>query len=262
MLALEWAKDYLDHGYNIIPSLAKTKRPPFAWKEYQERRSTYAEVEGWFSQNPNWNLSVVCGDSNRLVVVDADDADSITFCNLHLTETPFKVQTRKGVHFYYRHPGGYVASRTRVHSVYPIDIRGDGGLATGLGSIHETGYVYQLYQDSDLVSILDLPVYNIEWFPIATPKAFNRMKVTAGPMEKAMRFIDKQERAGSGIRNQVAFKIAAALTHDFALTEDQAMSLLLTWNERNDPPLPEAEIKTIVKSSIHSARNPIGNWLH
>ena len=51
-----------------------------------------------------------------------------------------------------------------------------------------------------------------------------------------------------GGRNASAMKHAAALTRDFALSDSDAWALLQSWNETNNPPLSEAELRKTLAS--------------
>lgn len=257
---LNLAIDYLDHGFTVIPSLRESKRPPFAWKEFQTRKTTQEEASVWWTSHPEWNIALVCGATSGLIVVDADDDESTRFCKVHLDPTPFRVQTAKGMHFYYQHPGGRIQSKARIHPTLAVDVRADGGLATGIGSTHKTGFVYRLDTDCDMASPLTLPRYNPEWFPLARPPiSLPRVTASGSSLERATRYMAVIPGTGSGIRNQSAYRLAVVLTRDFALDIDTSFALLWGWNEKNDPPLPRDELLAIVKSSLVSGSFPIGN---
>jgi hypothetical protein len=262
---LDKALDYFDHGYNVIPILSN-KKPAIPWKTYQTQKVTYNDIVNWWTVAPGLNIAVVCGAISQVVVVDADDEESIKYCKLHLDPTPFRVKTRKGMHFYYRHPGGRVQNQTRGllredgKGKWNIDVKADGGSATGLGSIHQTGYVYQLDDQCEMFSPHDLPYYDQAWFPIAPVKRIMTSKINYSKdiNIRADHYVNSIPGVGKGQRNHAAFRVAASLTHDFGLSYETALSLTLGWNLKNDPPLPDSEIAIIVASSERSGRNPIG----
>ena len=258
---LDHARDYMDHGYWVIPTIREDKKPAIPWKIYQTQRPTYDELESWFSQDRN--LAVVCGEHSLTVVIDADDKEAEDWVKENCLPSNFRVRTRKGCHFYYRHPGTPVQSKARVIPGLNLDVRGDGGLATGLGSIHESGHRYQLDGYSDLVSVHDLRVFDPGWFP--KPVIIKRDKVPYEGIDKfdrASRYIKAIDGSGEGVRNQTAFQVAAAVVRDFALDEDQGMILMMEWNDLNDPPLHESEIVAVVKSAIQHGRKPYGAKLN
>ena len=263
MTILDRAKDYLDHGYWVIPTYRATKKPAIEWKLYQTQRPTYEDIEAWFSCDRN--IGVVCGEGSGTVVIDADDAAAEVWVKSNCAPTPFRLRTRKGCHFCYRHPGSHVQTKARVIPGLNVDVRGDGGLATGLGSIHETGHLYHLDGAADLVSVHNLPLFDHAWFPKPLVAQTPREKAPyegIDRFDRASRYINVISGAGKGNRNQTAFQVATAVVRDFALDYEQGMVLMLSWNDQNDPPLPESEISTVVKSAIQAGRKPVGNKLN
>lgn len=261
---LEVAIDYSSHGYCVIPTIPGTKKTPIRWKEFQSRKPTEDELHRWFSSG-KYNLAVVCGAISNCVVVDADSLEAITWVHLTLPPTPFVVATRKGKHFYYQHPGHHVQSKARKLADPPVDIRADGGLAQGFGSTHETGFIYHIPAIYDLVAPSDLPMYCPSWFPEADvprlPSLSRPANTDLGAYQRAARYITRVPGAGTGIRNDSAFRLAACLVRDFALEQPEAEALMEQWNQTNDPPLRADEIRTIVTSAVSSGNRPIGGKL-
>ncbi|NMC48706.1 MAG: hypothetical protein GYA47_04645 [Desulfovibrio sp.] len=59
-------------GLSVLPTRKDTKAPLTAWKPYQGRPATRAEIERWFSA-PNTALALVCGSvSGNLEMLDFD----------------------------------------------------------------------------------------------------------------------------------------------------------------------------------------------
>lgn len=252
------ALDYYDHGYWVIPTIRGQKKAAVKWREFQTVKPTLAQVNGWFSVERN--IGVICGAGSNTVVVDADDEDAERWVRTNCLPTPFRVRTRKGCHYYYRHPGVAVASKPRVIPGINVDVRGDGGLATGIGSVHETGFVYTVDRDSDMVAPSELPMFDPSWFPKPRmPRTDTRGQFYGlGGFDRAERYIRAIPGAGEGMRNQTAYHVAASVVRDFALDFEQGMSLLTEWNKLNDPPLPESELACVVRSCLTSGRQPVG----
>jgi len=256
------ALDLYDHGYNPIPTIRGLKSTPVKWGKYQSQRVTLDEIHEWFDEG-DYNVAVVCGFISNCVVVDADSPEAIKYLSLTLPPTPMVVHTSKGQHWYYRHPGTHIQSKARVLDNPPVDIRADGGLAQGLGSIHKSGDIYKLGEGKDLLSPFDLPLYEEVWFPMSSIPKINlsRVPISGDSMVRAAKYVDKVEPAGKGLRNTTAFRVAAILTHDFGLALSQAESLLVGWNQKCDPPLAEDELKIIIQSAVTTGRFPIGGKL-
>lgn len=255
----DWVGIYLENGYWVIPTVRADKKPAIFWKEYQTVKPTSEEVDGWFARGDR-NIGVICGGASGVVVIDADDAAAESWVRTNCGFSPFRVKTRKGTHFYYRHPGGHVQSKARVITGINVDVRGDGGLATGAGSIHDTGHVYCLDVGSDIVSVQDLPVYDPGWFPkpVITQPADRKAYEGMDRFDRAARYMDRIPGVGNGLRNQSAFQAAASVVRDFGLDLPQGMALMMEWNTRNDPPMPLAELEATVKSALASGRLPLG----
>lgn len=257
MTPLDWALEYWDYGYSLIPLVPASKKPMIAWKKYQQSRATREEVLSWWQQDPCCNIGLVCGRHSGLVVIDADDKESETYMKIHLDPTPMRVRTRKGVHFYYRHPAMSIQSKARV--ALAIDKRADGGLATGLGSVHSSGFVYCLDDGASLVSIRDLPIYKPAWFPEPAPMAPPKVRHSdLDASSRAQAYVDAIEGVGSGQRNEMAYRVAAVVVRDFAQDPRDALAIVSSWNDRCDPPLPLRELADICKSAQRSGRRSIG----
>lgn len=261
----QWALYHLDHGYCPIPTVSGTKGACIPWKTWQTARPTREEVESWWPEGIARNIALVCGAFHGLVVVDADDKEAVHFAKLQFGPTPYRVLTRRGMHLYYRHPGPGIHVQTKAH-VYgekgpAIDVRGDGGMITALGSIHASGVVYRLDNGADIISVRDLPLWDSHWVPSPrpmVPPSLDRSFAGSG-LERAERYLDKIEGAGKGGRNQHTFRVAASVVRDFGLSEEQGWALMSLWNaQKNDPPLPEDELRVIVKSCLQSGRAPLG----
>jgi KaiC/GvpD/RAD55 family RecA-like ATPase len=148
------------------------------------------------------------------------------------------VETGKGFHVYYRHPGGEVRNGVRVGRVddVVIDIRGDGGYVVAPPSIHESGRNYQWLQEGEL-SLL--------------PEMFRRGAVPAGSVSAVsvsdlVRAYSERDRllagVGPGERNHAAAKIAGYFIAT-CKTPDAAWAAVQLWNKQNDPPLDDRELR-------------------
>lgn len=76
---LKSALHYHNEGLNVIPIVYKDKKPALpTWEEYHTRRSTTAEIKGWFGNGKQYNLGVVHGAvSDNYVSIDLDNDTGI-----------------------------------------------------------------------------------------------------------------------------------------------------------------------------------------
>jgi hypothetical protein len=160
---------YLKRGLSIIPietidpslhdpgktTFDRNKKPTILWEQFQKRHATPEEVASW---GERINLAIVTGEISGLVVLDVDgDAGRESLKSLGpLPRTP-TVKSHRGHHYYFKHPGGRVSTRSGVRP--GIDIRGDGGYIVAPPSMHESGTPYRWVDGASLdnVAFADLP---------------------------------------------------------------------------------------------------------
>jgi len=120
-------RSLLHVGLSIIPIYPRSKRPRIAWRPYQERHATAAEVREWFERWPGARLAIVTGAISRVVVIDVDDPAERSWAEARFGVSPLVARTpRGGCHLYLRHPGGHVHNATKIDG-HAVDRRADGG---------------------------------------------------------------------------------------------------------------------------------------
>ena len=65
------AQKYRTMGFNVIPT-REDKRPHIPWTEYQNRKVTAGEIDGWWSKYPDANPAIITGGISNLTVLDID----------------------------------------------------------------------------------------------------------------------------------------------------------------------------------------------
>jgi len=75
---------------------------------------------------------------------------------------------------------------------------------------------------------------------------------------RARLYADKWPGVAEGSRNVEAVKHAACLQRDFALSEDDAFPIFESWNNRNEPPLSESELRGCLSNGRKYGNHPIG----
>jgi hypothetical protein len=212
------------------------KVPAIAWRDYQTRLPTDAELVAWFS-GPAMNLAVVTGAISDVIVIDADDPDALRWCTHRLPYTPWQTRTARGFHLWYRHPGVAVHNRARLETRdgrLAIDVRGDGGFVIAPGSIHASGAVYQLAGDWT-VPRADLPRFWPGWLqrrritsPSPAPSPATRP--TGDLVARARRYLAAipPPEIGCGSDNKTLYA-ACRLLRGFGLSASAAEILLWEW---------------------------------
>ena len=224
---LDYALEYLHKGYSVIPITYKGKTPISSWQEYQKRHPTTEELYKWFSTG-NSNIAIITGKISNLVVVDIDDNNAYRWAQENFDTDTLTVKTSRGYHLYYRYPQNAQISNTVHFNNYKIDIRGDGGYVVAPPSIHENGSQYRWLNPD--VPIKPLPTLFLEQ-----------------QSQKSSVSVDLLKGVPKGMRNETLTKIAGMLFGK-GMSFDDALSFCATWNNLNEPPLPEKEVLKTVKS--------------
>jgi hypothetical protein len=195
------------------------------WRDFDELVKHY--IEG---NNP----SVITGwrGSTGKVVVDTDDTDQEYWVSTHLPPTPWMVQTRRGWHRYYDHPGpdSMVRSAPRVvDGVKVCDVKGEGGQVVALGGV-VAGFEYtptRRWLVSD-----PLPVFDPTWFEPGehagvpgSAAAYSARRFTASDgleaLERAVAYAQAETTpifaSGSGMGDQTLFEVALKIRRGFPL---------------------------------------------
>ena len=251
---MELALAYAEHGISVVPLQRHNKVPPKelgSWEKYKKQQPTTEEINTWFKDRNDLVVALVCGD---FIVADADTPEAVAWADKNLPPTPFKVTTGKGVHYYYNNPENfttYVAKRTvGCDPAKLIDIRGTGGLIIAPHNIHASGAIYmpKVIHDWQLDDISDLPDFTKELWVMITGAEKSNGKPIQTPLSL--------DGVSQGSRNDQAARIAGYLIAK-NLNTDFVHFFVDSWNQQNDPPLPDSEIKTTVNSiqKTHDRKN-------
>jgi putative DNA primase/helicase len=154
---LSIAKEYVKRGFSVIPLQQRGKKPALpSWREFQGRRATEEELNSWFGNGSCKNIGIIAGTISELVILDADSAEAVEWCEANLPQTP-SVNTARGRHYYFRYKDG-IRNSVNVNGM-ELDVRGEGGYVVAPPSVHETGVSY-LWVDGkslDDVALADFP---------------------------------------------------------------------------------------------------------
>jgi hypothetical protein len=165
------AREYVDRGWNVFPLSINTRRPLNEWKTYQTEFVHPDEIDDWEDQgapykNPNnaghtkpFNLALVTGKISGVVVVDCDNKEAVDFAKRNGLTSPIAVKTTRGMHYYFKHPGGGIELRNKVgtnpgynwYSVPGLDFRGDGGYVVAPPSIKIGGNIHEVVHEYHFV---------------------------------------------------------------------------------------------------------------
>jgi len=253
---LNHAMRYLELGWSIIPLTPRGKKPNknliSSWKEFQKRRPTREEVYKWFGEHKS-NIGIVGGEISNLLIVDIDGQKGLNSIQ-KLKERGFAfpitphVKTGKGYHMYF-----YIedAVGNKVNLLPGIDIRCEGGYVVAPPSVHKNGSLYRWESfdvfDEDKFILQLAPKWLIEMINKPTNINIDSNDVVMENDEDDWVTMLLEKGVQEGARNDSATRLAGYFIGK-GLNKLHVFSLLKAWNLKNNPPLPEKELHTIVDS--------------
>lgn len=229
---LAQALKYLKQGFSIIPVRGKTCLLQ-SWSEYQTRKPTKEEVENWFFELNPTGIAIVTGKISGIVVLDVEkDAD---VSGIDIPQTPTVKTGGGGWHYYFKHPGN-AEIKNFIRFKPEMDFKADGGYVIAPPSQHKSGTRYEWLSGFNRARLADIPAWLLEDIsPKQTqPKDWERIL----------------EGVPEGERHTYAVSLVGKLFRHLPMDEWKTVALPLveSWNERNNPPLPEDELMQIVRS--------------
>lgn len=216
------------YRFSVLPIGRESKKPLVKWIHLQKRRPTMDEILEW----PKENLAIVTGAISNLVVVDCDCREDAEWFWRHRGKSPTIVQTKRGFHFYFRHPGERVMSGTRIQGHY--DVKGDGGYVLAPPSLHGEGAYLWV---KPLLEADKLPVFQTQWRPASEPEGGYEAAIRDG-VAYIQRIVAVAGQAGHDTTYRAVWALRNA-----GLRESEALLALQEWNRTNaDPPWTEREL--------------------
>lgn len=204
------------------------------------------KIAEWWTMWSDANVGVVTGAVSGIVVVDIDPAKGGTKTRSTIEEhgkrkLP-KTKTAKtggdGLHLVFKHPGSEI--KNSASKIGPgLDIRGDGGYIVAAPSVHASGKKYQWLDGAELI---DAP----QWLVDLAQKTAPARKVT-GPVGDSI---------PDGQRDDTLTSLAGSMRRRGMGVEEIYAALLVTNENRCDPPLPTDDVRKIAESVSRYAPAP------
>jgi len=253
---VEIAIKNLSLGLSVIPVAGKiyagnspeaAKRPLVKWTPYQSKLPSEKEVRYWYSKFPDAGVAIITGKISGIVVVDFDAPEAIQFAKeKELLNTPLVI-TGRGLHAYYKYPGKI--NNTVNLMEMKIDIRGDGGYVIAPPTIHWNG---QAYRWAEGKSIEEIPLREF-------PEIF--LDIDRDNHNSRTPLRDIYQGVEEGRRNVSLTRLAGSWIKD-KLSMTECIDMALAWNQRNNPPLCEDEVRKAVVSIWQRHRKNSKNILY
>jgi len=176
------------------------------------------------------NYGIICG--NGLIVIDADTnkLNQIVINELPLT---FSVKTAKGFHYYYFVLGFHNKKVLKDEKEHLGEIQSNGTYVIAPNSVHPSGDIY-INSDHDIAEVSKENIDKV------FSKYYSNERITKDIILTG---------ASKGIRNDLMFKLACSF-REKDMTQEEVYITLATINRKNNPPLDDQELKTIVQSAF------------
>ena len=249
---LDFALRLHDLGFSIVPVPPHGKSPAMPWKQYQTERASKRQLLDWgLEEYPHFNYAVITGKLSGIICLDADNGTAEAMIAKHCPATPMLQVSGsgRGRHHIYRYPlNGPVPNRTnlKVHGqeAQGLDVRGDGGLFIGPGSLHritEQPYLEVVPWTKEMLEAV--PVFDPAWLGMDTEpaRAVTELKTarpdiaTSRRQRYAREFLKEKEGsvAGQGKAEKYCFALASALIHGLDMSHEEAEEPLVEWGEKD-----------------------------
>jgi putative DNA primase/helicase len=233
----QYAQDYAQKAFSVIPLKAKDKKALGPWKKYQHEKAIPAQLESWWENHPRANVGIVTGKISGIIVIDCDSKEA---CERFVKDYPeaeetLQSRTGRGKHFYFEWAAGI---RNKAGTVLGrgVDVKSDGGYVVAPPSIHKNGKRYTWLNDA---RIQLLPRKLKEALTISS-KRHATSQTRKSPKQK--------EVIKEGERNSRLTSIAGAMQRQ-GVNRDAILNALVSENSaRCDPRLSDDELEGIVES--------------
>ncbi len=227
---LSAALRYQAMGLSIIPT-SPEKIPLVEWKQFQSKSADAEQIIMWWTKWPDANPTLVTGKLSGIIALDLDKKHGRKSSEFDIPKTANAKSGNDGEHFYFKHPGTNVETRTAISGL-GVDIRGDGGCIVLPPSINSTGGKYEWISPFE-DGIADAP----EW-------------LLKGPDKKDKKWLAGSNGTSEGSRNETAASMAGKILSscNSKLWDTIGLQQFQIWNSKNIPPLEDIELGTIWES--------------
>jgi hypothetical protein len=172
------ALEYARRGWPVFPCVPRGK-DPISDHGFKDATTDLDQVAAWWRETPEANIGFPPGRAG-LIVLDWDSPEGRKEAQrLGLYAEPtLAVETARGEHLYFHHPGGNIGNR-KINKL--IDVRADRGYVLLPPSIHPTGVIYRALGKMDCIGDLPPEVVKILNAPEKHPRPErNEAPVDAG----------------------------------------------------------------------------------
>lgn len=236
---LRFALSYLERGFSVVPVHGKSAL--VNWREFQTQLPTKEQVEDWFFNLNPTGVAVICGKVSGIIALDIE-ASQGSIDELDIPKTPTVRSGGGGKHFYFKYPesGSVKSINLRQKLNIQGELKSDGAYVVLPPSAHASGGSYQWEVPLEEAEMVDVP----SW--LTTPQ---KAETSTGSD------LDEWEElygVSEGSRHTSATRIIGKLLRHIPKYnwEEIVWPLATFVNDKNVPPLPEDELRSIYDSLV------------
>ncbi|MDB0573092.1 bifunctional DNA primase/polymerase [Ralstonia solanacearum] len=230
------------------PDCHSPAKHPITKHGFKDASTDIAKIENWFGPGRNANVGIATGTVSALFVLDIDpcnggDESFKRLCQEYgeLPPTPTVCTGGDGTHYYFRLPDGACIKSSASQLDPGLDVRGEGGYVVAPPSTHVSSKQYRWASGRSPKEL-----------PLAMPPEWLVKRICHKPLKSCASTPAGwakilEEGVSEGGRNTTATRLAGYLFRRGHLAS-VVLAILRLANARNHPPLPDAELETIVLS--------------
>lgn len=224
----------------------KTAKHPLTHHGLKDASIDLQTICGWWDRWPDANLGLLTGSASGLVVVDVDgDAGraSLAALTAQFGSLPDTTQskTKRGHHIFFQYPKAQGIRGSVGQLGVGLDIRAEGGYVVIPPSRHQAGQ----YQWENKKPLADIP----SWL----------LSKLVSPVTQHSSDSPTTDRIPQGQRNQTLASLAGTMRKRAMTQEAIELALLAENRHRCDPPLSDAEVRSIALSVGRYAPGQVGS---
>ena len=233
---LNWALRYARMGLPVFPCKPGGKEPltPHGFKDAS---TDSKRIREWRRQWPDANIGLATGSPSGLIVLDIDPRNGGDWswatirAGRKIPKTAEQWTGGGGKHIVFRDPGG-IGCGTLAPG---LDVKGEGGYIIVSPSVHPSGEPYRWAKESGAKLLLQ-PA-EVPYWLLGAMSSMGQPRMDHGTSETAV--------WNEGERNNRLTSVAGSMRRQGCSAEQIEVALQQLNQSRCNPPLPEAEVKSI-----------------
>jgi hypothetical protein len=245
----QYVKFYRNLGLNVIPIIAKSKKPNLKeWKSWQTEWVPDETIEEWLRKGLFQNIGIICGKiSGNLVVVEFDKRENYPkFFKRDIENETLVSESRRGFHVYLR---SKLPLRSFKIKQLDVEIRSEGNFVVAPPSIHPSGHVYRFVNPEvktilEVTDIKEAIWQKAEKLGVQRQESFLEFRDDPPCIKKILNGVEE------GIRDECAIRLACYWLNNKNETVTICREMLERWNQRNKPPLEKKVLREKIASAL------------